>query len=106
PARHCVLQRLHKRTVAERAHERGEMADAGENQSVGIRAGLRRGYAARLNAEPRERAFDRRKITRSVFHKRDIHRRPLVLGSTRFNCGSRVAAKRSALANALKIAST
>ena len=34
------------------------------------------------------------------------HSSPLVLGSTRFSCGSRVAANRNARANALKIAST
>ena len=82
------------------------MADAGKNQRIAVRQRLRRGRAARFDAEPRERALDRRKISRSVFHECDIHSRPFVLGSTRFNCGSRVAAKRSALANALKIAST
>ena len=82
------------------------MADAGKNQSIAARESLRRGCAARFDAEARERALDRRKIARSVFHECDVHSRPFVLGSTRFNCGSRVAAKRSALANALKIAST
>ena len=82
------------------------MADAWKNQSVTAREGLGGGRAARFDAEPRKRALDRRKISRSVFHECDIHNSPFVLGSTRFNCGSRVAAKRSALANALKIAST
>ena len=82
------------------------MTDAGKNQRVAACEGLRCGRATRFNAETRERSLDRRKITCSVFHKRDIHNSPFVLGSTRFNCGSRVAAKRIALANALKIAST
>src|SRR6202043_1273897 len=82
------------------------MADAGKNQGVTIGEGLRRRRAARFDAETTERALDGRKISRAVFHECDIHNKPFVLGSTRFNCGSRVAAKRSALANALKIAST
>lgn len=105
-ARHSLAQRIHQGTLAERTHERTKMADAGKDQSVAVCKSLRRGCAARIDAEPRERTLNRRKVSCSVFHERDIHRRPFVLGSTRFSCGSRVAAKRSALANALKIAST
>ena len=96
----------HQRALAERTHERAEMADAGKNQRVASREAFRRGRAARFDAEARERALDRRKISCSVFDECDVHNSPFVLGSTRFNCGSRVAANRSALANALKIAST
>jgi hypothetical protein len=82
------------------------MSDAWKNQRIAVREGSWRGGAMRFDAEQRKRSLDRREITRSIFHKRDVHNRPFVLGSTRFNCGSRVAANRSALANALKIAST
>jgi hypothetical protein len=82
------------------------MANAGKNQSIAAREGFGRGCAARFDPEAREGALDGRKIARSVFDECDVHSNPFVLGSTRFSCGSRVAAKRSALANALKIAST
>ena len=82
------------------------MADARKNQGVARGERFGRGRAAGFHIEPRERALDRGEISRSIFNQCDVHSRPFVLGSTRFNCGSRVAANRNARAKALKIAST
>ena len=93
---------------AERAHQLAEMADAGKNQRAGGGDRFRRGRAFGLDALPRQRALHRRQIARVVFDQRNFHdfTEPLVLGSTRFSCGSRVAANRNARAKALKSAST
>jgi len=105
-ARDGFSQRLDQRAFAQRAHECAEVAHAGKNQSVAVRERLRSGNAARLDAQASESALHRGKIPCSVFHESDVHSSPFVLGRMCFNCGSRVAAKRSARANALKIAST
>src|SRR4029077_18577480 len=105
-ARNCLAQRRDQSALAERAHERAKVADAGKNQGVAVHERLRRGCPERFDSDVGERTFNGRKVSRSIFHQCDFHSKPFVLGSTRFNCGSRVAAKRSALANALKIAST
>src|SRR5260221_4021 len=91
-----VAERLHKRTLGERAHQRSEMADARKNQRVARRKRVRRGRAARFDAEPCERALDRWKISCAIFNQCDVHSSPFVLGRMCFNCGSRVAANRNA----------
>jgi len=58
------------------------------------------------NTETLEGAFNRRQIPRTVIEDSHFHSRPLVLGNTRRSLRSRDTAKRSARANALKIAST
>ena len=97
---------------AQACDERGEMADAGQYDR--FRGGdlLRLDGALGLRAELAQRALDRRQIPRAVIDDCDFHSiscrssRPLVDGSTRRNWRSRVTAKRSAFANALKIDST
>ncbi len=101
-----IAQRLDEFALGERAHECAEMADAGENECVARGEGFGSGGALGGHAEAGEGALDRRKISGSVFDQCDVHSRPFVLGSTRMSWRSRVAAKRSARANALKIAST
>ncbi len=101
-----LAQRDDQRAFVERVHQRAEMPHAGENKCVAGSNRLGSRGPAGFHAETRECPLDRRKIPCSVFHQRDVHSSPFVLGNTRFNCGSRVAANRSARANALKMAST
>ena len=90
----------------QRAHQLPEVADARQDQPLGGANRFRRGRALGLDALAIERGLDRRQIAGAVFDQRNFHSSPLVLGKTRFNCGSRVAAKRNARAKALKSAST
>ena len=55
---------------------------------------------------PLQRALDRGQISGAVIDDRDLHSSPFVDGSTRRSCLSRVTAKRSAFAKALKMDST
>ena len=111
-----ISKRCKQTARAQRPHELAEVADAGKDQGLSGANGLRSGRAFCLDALPGERALDRRQITGVIFDERDLfrqrfvwrtrHIKPFVLGRTRFSCGSRVAANRSARAKALKSAST
>ena len=99
-------QRLGQISLTQARDECGEVSDSGKHDR------FRRGQLRRLDralgfrAQSAQRAFDRRQIPGAVVDDGDFHSSPFVDGSTRRSCLSRVTAKRSAFANALKIDST
>ncbi len=99
-------QRLREVPLAQACDECGEVPHARQHDR--FRCGQLRGLdrALGIRAQPAQRALDRRQIPGAVIHDRDFHSSPFVEGSTRRSCLSRVTAKRSAFANALKIDST
>ena len=91
---------------AQAGDESGEMPHARQNDRLRRAQLLRDDCAFRFRAQLSQGALDRRQIPGAVIDDRDLHSSPFVDGSTRRSCLSRVTAKRSAFANALKIAST
>src|SRR6266851_4464929 len=108
--RYAAVDGVHERRTemffVQGANQRGVMTDAGEEQGFRFGNTFWRSRAVRFSAEPLESAFDGGHIAGAIVEDGNFHSSPLVLGKTLRRRLSRETAKRSARANALKMAST